>query len=361
MRALYKPYVGRNIDNDEVIKIIRGGGLFSGHYMALFEKRLQKIIGNELTVVWNSYDTAFDSVLRQLDLGPNDEIILSPNACLASLMPFVRNSCKIVWCDINPNTGCFDITQLKLKISRNTKAIVVYHWSGVITEDFFEILSVARSNDICLIEDAIESFGSESKGLKSGNLGSDFTIFSFKSVRYPNTIDGAAISVNSEKNYNELILRRDYGVNREFYRDEYGEINSNCDVSIIGYGGVLNELNSYLGFISLEDYESIIESQRRNASIWCSKLHLMGINYEELDYGNSLPNFWTLPLLIDNSNEVLKMFRSKGFYVSKPHIKCDHYGVFEKNSEVLPGAESFNSRILSFPTGWWINNLEHEF
>lgn len=361
MKALYKPYVGKNVDKNEVMSIILDGRLYSGHYMSLFEERLKKTIGNDLTLAWNSYDTAYDSVLHQIDLKDSDEIILSPNACLASLQPFVRNACKIKWCDINPNTGSYNIEQLKDKITRNTKAIVVYHWSGVITEEFFEILALARLNGVYLIEDAIESFGSESKGLKSGNLGSDFTIFSFKSVRYPNAIDGAAISMNTNEDYNDLILRRDYGVNRENYRNSFGEINSNCDVSKIGYGALLNELNSYLGLMALEDFDYIIENQRKNALMWRNILKIMNIKFRELDYGNSIPNYWTMPLLFDNKEDTLKLFRKKGYYVSNPHIKCDHYSLFNDHIEDLSGASDFNSRILSFPTGWWINNLEYEF
>lgn len=38
-----------------------------------------------------------------------------------------------------------------------------------------------------------------------GNLGTDFTIFSFQTIRLPNTIDGGAISFKDKKNMIKLF------------------------------------------------------------------------------------------------------------------------------------------------------------
>lgn len=67
---------------------------------------------------------------------------------------------------------------------------------------------MGRRYGIPVIDDGIEAFGSEYKGQKIGNCGTDITIFSFNAVRLPNTIDGGAIIINNAellKNA-ELIL-----------------------------------------------------------------------------------------------------------------------------------------------------------
>ena len=93
-----------------------------------------------------------------------------------------------------------------------------------------------------VIDDCIEAFGSEYKGHKLGNVGTDITIFSFNPVRLPNTIDGGAVVFKNKEYYNKCLLVRDAGIDRSRFRDDIGEINPKCDTKLIGHSATMGEV-----------------------------------------------------------------------------------------------------------------------
>ena len=61
--------------------------------------------------------------------------------------------------------------------------------------------ALGKEFGIPVIDDCIEAFGSELNGEKTGNLGTDITVFSFQTVRLPNTIEGGALVFKNQKIY----------------------------------------------------------------------------------------------------------------------------------------------------------------
>ena len=99
-----------------------------------------------------------------------------------------------------------------------------------------EINVIGKEYGISVIDDCIEAFGSEYKGRKLGNCGTDITIFSFNAVRIPNTIDGGAIIIHNKDLLKQAVLIRDCGIDRSIFRDELGEISPLCDITVTGNG-----------------------------------------------------------------------------------------------------------------------------
>ena len=52
------------------------------------------------------------------------------NSLSASAIPFARRNAKIIWSDIDFKTRVSDINDIKKKITRKTKAIVIVHLYG---------------------------------------------------------------------------------------------------------------------------------------------------------------------------------------------------------------------------------------
>ncbi len=46
-----------------------------------------------------------------------------------------------------------------------------------------------------------------------------------------------------------------------------GEINSNCDITLEGYGATLSEINSYIGLKQMDNLPSLLNKQRSNAIV----------------------------------------------------------------------------------------------
>lgn len=349
MIPLFKPYMPQELP--EVNNILHSGALAYGKWGREFEKRLGEYIGTPQILATNSFNSAYQVLLTTLDLKFVDEVIGSPMTCLASNQPFATHGVNVVWADVEPSTGMLDVDDVRKKITSKTKAVLVNHFCGYVGY-VDELKTLCSEKGLYLIEDAIEGFGAEYKGKKVGNLDADATVYSFQTVRLPNTIDGGAVSFKDEKLYEKARLVRDYGIDRSRFRDDMSEINSLCDISIPGYGATPSEINSYVGCLQMEVITELLEKQKVQARKWDSLFHQEGINRVSL-VPETKPNYWVYGMIVDNKREFMNDWREKGYYASGVHLPNTYYSVFGKQNK-LKGVEEFYNRFVALPCGWWI-------
>lgn len=355
---LFKVYLPEDLEISDVKKILFSGKLNSGTNVKQFEEQLQLYIGNSLLMVTSNNSYASLITLALLELKEGDEVIASPMACLASNMPILNFKAKLVWADIDPNTGTLEPESVKKAITSRTKAVLHYHWGGY-PGYIDEINEVGREHGITVIDDAIEAFGSEYKGNKIGNVGTDITTFSFQTVRLPNSIDGGAIAFKSREHFEKALRMRDFGINRATFRDKYGEISPTSDITHLGYNAIMNELNAFIGSKVMEKTPSLITQQRVNAGKWdsfCLENKLVRINQRS----EILPNYWVYSFLSDNQMADFLKLRELGFSSSKMHLRNDYYSCFGSFDKTLAGVSEFEKKQLSVPSGWWVNNISIE-
>jgi perosamine synthetase len=352
MIPIYKPYMPENIMT-EVSEILYSGKLTFGKYGKQFEDKLKNFIGCEYVLTVSSYNIAMLIVLTTLGLKPGDEVIASPISCLASNQPFVTKNLKVVWADINPKTGLLSAADVEAKITRNTKAIFHNHFCGYLGE-IDKINDIGKRYKIPIIDDGIEAFGSLYKGKKMGNLGTDITVFSFQTVRLPNTIEGGAICFNDKYFFEKAKLIRDYGINREKFRKVNGEINSDCDINLEGYGGLMGEVNSLIGLKQMDKISELIQIQRVNALSWELKIKKIDLRIKPLTLNkNTIPNYWIFGTFTKNVDLAIDYFEKNGFKASGVHINNNIYSLFNDKKE-LKGVNEFKARFIALPSGWWV-------
>ena len=345
MIPLFKPYMPESLS--ELDNILHSGALSYGKWGKKFECSLCEFIGNDYLLTTNSYASAIQLALTVLGLSFGDEVITSPMSCLASNQPLLTFGLKIVWADIDPKTGTLSPDSVKEKITSKTKLIFHNHFCGYVGY-VDEINSIGKQFGIPVIDDCVEAFGAKYKGKYMGNLGTDFTIFSFQTIRLPNTIDGGAISFKDKKKYDKAFLMRDFGIDRTAFRDINGEISPECDISMKGYGMTMSEISSYIGYSQMDDIPLLLMKQYNNACHWKKELPAVDTLWRK----NTQPNNWIFGLLSENKIEDMLSFRNKAYYSSGVHLPNNYYTVFGERV-FLPGVERFYSRFLALPSGWW--------
>ena len=355
MIPIFKPYMPKNLQ-PELDHILNSGSLAYGKYGKIFEKELANYIENPYILTISSYNQAMLMALSILGLQAGDEVIVSPVSCLASNQPFIIKGIKVIWADVNPQTGSLCVDDVKRKISSKTKAIFHNHFCGYLG-NIKEINQLAKQHGLWVVDDCIEAFGSEYEGKKVGNLGTDLTVFSFQTVRLPNTIEGAAISFASQALYEKALLIRDYGIDRSQFRTSQGEISVNCDINLEGYGATLSEINSYIGYKQMAEIEHLLKQQQYNAHFWQEKLQNVASIQPMPLSSNTQPNYWVYGVLCEDKAQALLDFRNQNWYATGVHINNNIYSVF-KNKENLKGVNEFMSRFLALPCGWWVNSNE---
>ena len=349
MIPLFKPYMPQDIIND-VETVLYSGNLAFGTYGRSFEKELGQYLGTPNVVVVNSYGSALELLLNVHQISPGDEVIMSPMGCLRSTQPMACRNAQVIWADIDPETGTLSPENVKKKITTKTRLIINYHHLGYVGY-CDELNALGKKYGIPVIEDCLDGIGGCYKGKKVG-VCCDAAVISFDAVRLPNAIEGGALVFQDAKLAELARLKRDLGVDRGHYRDEYNEINPGCDISVTGYACTMNNVNALIALRQLPELDRLLAQRRQNAEKWKELLAARKDCIPLKKICGSTPNYWVFGLLADNRQELFMEFRAQGIGVSSVHFPNNHYSVFH-NSEYLPGVEEFQKRFLALPTPAW--------
>ena len=164
-----------------VSKVIKSGWISAdGHYVKKFEKKFSKYIKRKFSVAVSSGTAALDIAFKSINLKPEDEVIVPTFTIISCLNQIVRMGAKPVLVDADPKTFNIDINQLKKKITKKTKAILIVHIYGL-PVDIDEILKITKKKKIYIIEDAAEQLGQTYKNKPIGSFG-DISTFSFLQI-----------------------------------------------------------------------------------------------------------------------------------------------------------------------------------
>jgi len=195
--------------------------LTQGKYLSIFEDSLRKYLKKKNVFAVSSAASALEIIAQLLQIKKNEEIIIPAHTYCASAIPFARNGAKIIWGDINFNTRTLDPEDVKKKITKNTKAIVLVHLYGYAADPLI-FKKIIGNNKIFLIEDCAQAFGSQIHDRKVGTMG-DFSCFSFHGQKNLTTLgEGGALYVKNSKDALKVKGLRhnghsNYNKNRKFY------------------------------------------------------------------------------------------------------------------------------------------------
>ncbi len=132
----------------------------------------------------------------------NDEIIFSSMSFPLYIKIANQLKLKVKLVDVDKKNLNIDIEKLKKNINENTKGIVVTHLFGYPCE-IDKIREISQKNNLMLVEDCAQSFGTFYKGMETGNFG-DVGIYSCSLIKIPTTL-GGGILITSDKSLNDFI------------------------------------------------------------------------------------------------------------------------------------------------------------
>jgi dTDP-4-amino-4,6-dideoxygalactose transaminase len=137
---------------------------------------------------------ALEIALKAMRVGPGDEVIVPPYSFIATATAPLHVGATPIFCDIDPETFCIDPQKFAAAITPRTRAVVPVHFAGV-AADMEQILSIAGSKAIAVLEDAAHSHGGAWKGQKLGSIGAAGT-FSFQFSKNMTAGEGGMIVTN---------------------------------------------------------------------------------------------------------------------------------------------------------------------
>ena len=188
------PYGRQSINDDDiaaVVKALKGDFLTTGPLVERFEQEIEKVVGAPCFVV-SSGTAALHCAYAAIGVEPGDEIITPPITFIATQATAALMGAKIVFADIQLDTGNIDPKAVEAAITSRTKAIVAVDYAGH-PADLDELRAIANKYGVYLIEDAAHAIGSSYKSRPVGSI-ADLTTFSFFPTKNLTTAEGGAVS-----------------------------------------------------------------------------------------------------------------------------------------------------------------------
>src|ERR1044072_5430216 len=165
--------------------------------------------------------------LMALNVGAGDEVITTPFSFFATGSAIARLGARPVFVDIDPLTYNIDVDRISSAITSRTRVVLPVHLYGQCA-DMDQILALAKSKNLVVLEDAAQAIGAEDRGRRAGSMGIA-GCFSFYPSKNLGAEGDAGIITTSDPAFATRVRRlRVHGGLTEYQHVEVG-INSRID------------------------------------------------------------------------------------------------------------------------------------
>ena len=111
---------------------------------------------------------ALYAILRALDIGPGDEVIVPAFTCVAVPNAILYAGARPVWVDIDSITYAIDPARIEAALSSRTRAILAQNTFGL-SADLDALTAIADRHGVPIIDDSTHGLGGRYRGMPSGS------------------------------------------------------------------------------------------------------------------------------------------------------------------------------------------------
>ena len=159
-----------------------------------YERAFSATIGKGEAISYGAARMAFYCYLRELNIGPGDEVLLTGYTCSVMTNAVWRTGATPTFADIARDTLGTSPSSVATAITPRTRLVVAQHSYGIPCA-IDEIAALCRKHNIPLLEDCALSLGSSLDGKSVGEWG-DAAIFSGDRSKPLNTLTGGMLYTN---------------------------------------------------------------------------------------------------------------------------------------------------------------------
>ena len=189
----------------------------NGPKVAQFEKEWGNWQGSHFNTMVGSGSMANEiSLLILKHLYPDGgDILLTPIGWISDVAAILQAGFNPVFVDIDPQTFSVDKEDLRKKITKQTRGLLLVHVLGIVGFKDDDIINICKENNLILIEDCCESHGATYKNSKIGSFG-EINNFSFFYAHHLCSLsEGGMIGTNNNEIYQLSRIFRSHGMVRE--------------------------------------------------------------------------------------------------------------------------------------------------
>lgn len=332
--------------------VLYSGQISEGEPVYEFERRFSDFVGIPNVLSFYSGTAALHTALMLAGVQAGDEVISTPMTAEPTNMAICHAGGKVVWADVDPANGNLVAASVAERITPRTRAVMVVHYGGI-PAPMGGIRAIADQAGIPVIEDAAHALGARYRNRPIGAL-SDYTMFSLQAIKHMTTVDGGMLACKDPNDLPAGRTLRWFGIDRQAPRTE-------VDVSVVGYKYHMNNVNATIGLAQLDHIASVLARHIANGKYFDQALRgipgLKLCSWED----TAEPSYWFYTVLAERRDDLARRLSEHGIENSQAHKRNDLHSVFASARCELPGLDSFYSRMLHIPCGWWVTDEERDF
>jgi len=324
-----------------------------------FREELTVVSPNNLLTVSSCTEGLFQSI--DLYVNEGDEVILPSISFVAAANAIVAKKAKPIFCDVNKRTLNVELEDIKNKITKKTKAIIVLHYAGVPC-DIDNISKFCLNHKIKLIEDNANSPFSTVNNQNTGTFG-DIGIWSFDSMKQLVMGDGGMIyckdktDTNKLKKLTYLGLESKSGLDNSNNGNKWWEFN----ISSPSRRSVTNDIQAAIGIEQLKKIDTQLLKRKKIHNQYSLELG----NLDWLDIPLNLPtgvtsSYYMYHIQLKDKNDRDKLanyMKSKEIYTAFRYYPL-HMVEYYKGNYNLPNTEYVASHTLCIPIHQGLTNKD---
>jgi dTDP-4-amino-4,6-dideoxygalactose transaminase len=224
----HAPYIELKAELDAAYRrVMESGWYILGKEVEAFETDFAAYCQTKYCIGVGNGLEALHLILRAMDIGVGDEVIVPANTYIASWLAVSQVGATLVPVEPDEKTYNIDPSLIENAITDRTKAIMAVHLYGQ-PADMDAINEIAVRHNLKVIEDAAQAHGAKYKNRRVGSLG-DAAGFSFYPTKNLGAIgDAGGVTTNNTELADKIRLLRNYG-SRIKYENEIQGYNSRLD------------------------------------------------------------------------------------------------------------------------------------
>lgn len=320
-----------------------------GPYVKELEEKFSERVGRKFGIAVCNGTAALEAAVIAAGVKKGDEVILPSFTIISCASSVIRAGAIPVLVDSEEGNWNMNVNQIRNKITKNTKAIMIVHIYGL-PVDIDPVLKLAEEFNLKIIEDAAELIGQTYKGKPCGSFG-DVSTFSFYPNKHITTGEGGMIVTDDPEIDSRCRSLRNlcFKPEKRFVHDE------------LGFNFRMTNLQAALGLAQFERLDEFINRKR-----WIGKLYneqfrnfpYFDIPLEKSEYAENI--YWVYGILLNdkskmNAEELMKLLNQKNigtrpfFYPMHLQPVFKKMGLFE--NEKYPVSEKLSEYGFYIPSG----------
>jgi L-glutamine:2-deoxy-scyllo-inosose/3-amino-2,3-dideoxy-scyllo-inosose aminotransferase len=247
-------------ERELVLSVLESGNWsYDGPLETEFARRFAQLCGAAYARCMPNGTLSLEIALRALDIGPGDEVILAALSFTSPAWAVAQVGALPVFADVRAADWCIDPDSVRELITPATRALLVVHPYCQLA-DLDQLLDIARTHSLRLLEDCAHVPGSRWRGRPVGGLG-DIGSFSFQQSKVMTAGEGGMLVTSDEALAHRIYGLRNLG--RQWRPD-----------SPVGFGGNyrITEFQAAVLLAQLERLDAQLDRKNANVGLFRERI-----------------------------------------------------------------------------------------